>query len=577
MSTPGSCSTGASSDERANLYQAATTAEKLRGGYYTPPELIRLILESLDLQPGDRVLDPACGDGAFLAEAGVYLARRYGLSGRRLAESLAGFEIHPEAAAAAEQRLRAIGATGNGGRGEGGGRVRVLDALELRSRAALLEACPELAGGRLVVVGNPPYVEAKRLPPAAKRRLRAAFPEAAAGAPDLYLYFLHLCLGWLGERDRLAFVLPNRALVNANARNLRERLLRERRLTGLDFASLARVFPDAAVYPVVLYAGGPGAGADPPERSPLRLARIERIGCGLRRVPLPSLPPAAFAATEGRAFFPPPESPELAALLARMLNSLRGGRLGEIAEIRWTVSFHRRGLRERYVLAERPAGPHGRPFLGGAGFCGNGEVRRYRLEWAGWWIDYDRDRLRAEGNPLPEPAIFDRPKVVICQNGRTLRAAYDDRGFVLKDTFLCTLPRPESDHPLARNLRALVGFLCSRAVHFYFAHVFHGGHASGGYLHFLRSFLVDLPLGEWDARQARAMEERVRCLEKERDPGAREALESEIEARVEAAFGLSDAERRAVAAWAASDPRWMARERVRHPLAPRRVALATRR
>ena len=39
------------------------------GEHYTPPEVARFIVRHLALQPGDRVLDPACGLGTFLIEA----------------------------------------------------------------------------------------------------------------------------------------------------------------------------------------------------------------------------------------------------------------------------------------------------------------------------------------------------------------------------------------------------------------------------------------------------------------------------------------------------------------------------
>ena len=39
------------------------------GEHYTPPEVARFIVRHLDLRPGDRVLDPACGVGTFLIEA----------------------------------------------------------------------------------------------------------------------------------------------------------------------------------------------------------------------------------------------------------------------------------------------------------------------------------------------------------------------------------------------------------------------------------------------------------------------------------------------------------------------------
>jgi hypothetical protein len=272
--------------------------------------------------------------------------------------------------------------------------------------------------------------------------------------------------------------------------------------------------------------------------------------------------PALYAHTTARAFFPVPAAPALQAALSRLLRAREVGRLDDVLDLRWSVSFHRAGLRERYVLPERPEDLWARPFLGGGPFAGNGEVRRYRLDWAGWWIRYDEAALLAEENPLPDPAIFAPPKVVICQNGRTLRAALDERGYALKDTFLCGVLRP-GPRPLSRHPRALVGLLCSRAVHFFYSHVFYGGHVGGGYLHFLRSFLVDVPLGEWTEPAAAAAAALVREREQAAGTAAPAALEEQIEALVAAALGLSPAEQEAVRAWAETEPKRLARERVR--------------
>lgn len=38
------------------------------GEYYTPPSIARYIVERLDLKPGERFIDPACGSGTFLIE-----------------------------------------------------------------------------------------------------------------------------------------------------------------------------------------------------------------------------------------------------------------------------------------------------------------------------------------------------------------------------------------------------------------------------------------------------------------------------------------------------------------------------
>lgn len=545
-----------------NYFQAATSAEKLRGKYYTPPELVRLILRTVDLHPGDIVLDPSCGDGEFLVEAVRFLAGRVeapdraGLA-RELCRRIVGMDVQPEAVAQARERLAEAIRELCGIRPPDE-QIHVLcrSALELPTRDALArEVLPPV--GRLLVLGNPPYVEAKRLPAATKAELRARYPAATSGAPDLYVYFLHACLSWLRDGDRLAFVLPNKVLVNSNAREVRESLLSADRLLGIQFATRNGLFGGAGVYPIVLYAGGTDNG----NSGAVELARVEAAGQELEARPLPELPRELYGATRSRAFFPSAPEGSLDRVLRSLLVQVEEGRLDDVLDVRWSVSFHRRGLRERYVLPDRPASPHARQFLGGGPFSGNGEVTRYGIRWGGWWIDYDRDALRADGNVLPDAEMFDRTKVAICQNGRTLRAAFDADGYVLKDTFLCGLPR-ESAHPLADHPRALVGLLCSRVIHFFYSHVFYGGHVNGGYLHFLRSFLVDVPLGRWEAEAARETARAVAAVERA-SPDQRGSLIEEVERWVEEAFGFSAEERAAIRAWAEEDENWAARDRVR--------------
>jgi hypothetical protein len=560
-----------------NAYQRETSASKLRGQYFTPDALVDLMLDALRLSPRQRIIDPSCGDGSFLRGVVAAAARRFPGEDRKAlarswADRLIGFDI--DGAAVREARLRLQTAFRE--------RLGVnLPAAQLHVYRADVLAQPALdpllnsvglrgmrAGEELLVVGNPPYVEAKRLDRGLKADLRSRYPEALSGAPDLYLYFLHVCLGWLREGDRLAFVLPNKLLVNANAQRVRERLLAEPRVSALWLATQARLFGDAAVYPVVLFAergaggGGQGAGVDV-----TRLARWN--GDGLLGGEAVSLPIERYRSTHARAFYAPPESEALRSALDRMLSHTpthphtHAPTLADVLDIRWSVSFHRSGLRERYVTPSRPASPHARRFLGGGAFSGNGEVTRYGLRWGGWWMDYDEDRLRRERNCVPEAALFEQPKVAICQNGRTLRAAHDEEGFILKDTLLCGVFRPV-DHPLVRHPRALVGLLCSRAVHFFYSHVFYGGHVNGGYLHFLRSFLVDIPLGAWTEELACEAGRLVR----ERQAAAPEraaGLEEAIEARVSEALGLEPASRAAIREWAAADENWRLRDRVRGP------------
>src|SRR5207244_1561872 len=171
---------------------------------------------------------------------------------------LIGFDIDPAAVAAAQTDLRDAFAEHLGVEiSPDCLNIHPVDIFQCSPLPRLLRALeiPRLhSDERLIVIGNPPYVEAKRLPRQGKETLRERFPEAVAGAPDLYLYFLHVCLHWLRPVDTLAFVLPNKLLVNTNARRVREQLLNEQRLRGLWFATQAAFFPEAAVYPMVLFA-----------------------------------------------------------------------------------------------------------------------------------------------------------------------------------------------------------------------------------------------------------------------------------------------------------------------------------
>lgn len=569
-----------------NRYQARTSLDKLRGQYYTPEAFARRVLEELSVTLDTLVVDPACGDGAFLRGAVAAVARRFVNRDPKalaalLAKRLIGFDSNENAVEQAKAALREA--------------VREYLGVDLspdllRIYPADLLASPDLdalmrrAGvskdlydtSRLLIVGNPPYVEAKRLSREAKAGLKSRYPDAVCGAPDLYLYFLHVCLGWLRDGDALAFVLPNKFLVNANGRRIRERLLERGRLRGLWLATRAQLFPGASVYPIVLFAGTtpPGTAKAAPDGRSVTVRHVTRVKENELALGDPLLvSPDAYRATVARAFFPLPKEAALQSALERLLFSRSAPRLGEVLDICWSVSFHRSGLRERYVTPHPPPSPHARRFLGGGPFSGNGEVVRYALTWGGWWIDYDEGRLKKERNAVPPLSLFEQPKLVICQNGRTLRAAYDDQGYVLKDTFLCGLPR-RPKHPLCRHLKALVGLLCSRAIHFFYSHVFYGGHVGGGYLHFLRSFLVDLPVGHWSSEVA----ETVAALVTERvaAPSSRRLLlEEAMERHVSEALGLSPVETAAIRKWADTDTNWQARERVcslRSPLAVRRAA-----
>ena len=120
------------------------------GAVYTPEWLADHVLDVIGWQPDDDLLDPTCGDGAFLRAA---LRRRLaaGVTGDELLAGLRGIDIDPAAAQAARAAIRDM----VGGDPE----VDVGDALDATAQARF-------------VVGNPPWVKWSALPPEYAARIK---------------------------------------------------------------------------------------------------------------------------------------------------------------------------------------------------------------------------------------------------------------------------------------------------------------------------------------------------------------------------------------------------------------------
>lgn len=206
-------------------------ARRIRGEYFTPPPLVEAVL-ALALRhagPGPlTIVDPACGDGAFLAAA----ARA------RPSARLHGLELDRAHAAAARRSVP-------------GARIQVGDALR-GGWDSLARALP--GDGEELWLGNPPYNGTSPLlrDPLAYRALRArvALDEALPRGTSLrddYAFFLLLAAERLaGTAGVLAWVTSATLLDAFLYSSLRRRLLD--RLALREVVDLgAGVFPGTRV------------------------------------------------------------------------------------------------------------------------------------------------------------------------------------------------------------------------------------------------------------------------------------------------------------------------------------------
>lgn len=230
-----------------------------------------------------RIVDPACGSGAFLVEAFDQMHAEYedaierlvDLRGQRslfdpdreiLQHNLYGVDLNGEAVEIA--RLSIWIKTARKGKvladldhpiREGNSIVTdpSLDPRAFRWRDAFPEVFSQ--GGFDVVVGNPPYVRADHLTEY-KEYLEEHYG-AYRGDADLYVYFYELGLRLLRPGGRLSFVVTNKWLKAGYAEPLR-RLFAEKAWVEsiVDLGHARHVFPDADVFPSILLAQKPGEG-----------------------------------------------------------------------------------------------------------------------------------------------------------------------------------------------------------------------------------------------------------------------------------------------------------------------------
>jgi SAM-dependent methyltransferase len=235
-----------------------------------------------------RLLDPACGDGVFLARAAAAGVQQAGLC---------GVELDPAAAHAA--RAAAPRAA-----------VRCADLFSL----AAADLAPR---GFDAVVGNPPYVRQERLAPEQKRRVQERLADdwpdlplaeqrRLIGRADLAAAVVARALRLCRPHGRVALVVSS-ALLDAGYGEALWRLVeRHGRVAAIVDAPRERWFRDAAVNAVILVLERLQAPASAPEVAIARLRvpteqAARRLGAGgdltevadLRRAPPGA--PAAWA------------------------------------------------------------------------------------------------------------------------------------------------------------------------------------------------------------------------------------------------------------------------------------------
>lgn len=278
----------------------APEAIKARGAFYTPPEIARFLANWAIRDGRDRVLEPSCGDGVFVAAA-VERLNRLGSGDAQL------FGVELEPLEAEKSRALAPGA-------------------DIRTGSFFDVSAGDL-GTIDAVVGNPPYIRYHQWSGESRSGGIARAAELGVELSSLassWAPFVVHASSFLGPAGRLGLVLPAELLHTDYAGQVRDFLLR--RFSSVVIVAFDHlVFADAQVDAVLLLASGDDGG--------LRVVRVrdERALAELGTVVMANGPSPNGHVPDHR--WSVVVDTDAAALYAGLVASGRYRRLGDIASV----------------------------------------------------------------------------------------------------------------------------------------------------------------------------------------------------------------------------------------------------
>lgn len=241
-----------------------------------------------------RVLDPACGSGAFLIAAYDFLLNEYkrvseitssiewdlhksryepmdlfGLNKTILNQNLFGVDLSRESVEitklslwlqTAEEGKQLTYLDDNIRQGNSIVNDPEVDPLAFGWRAEFPEVFAD--GGFDVVIGNPPYVRQEELSPI-KLYLQDHYA-SYDGVADLYVYFYERGVELLRPGGMLSYIVTNKWLRSGYGENLRDFFAQNTVVEQIvDFGHAKSIFPDADVFPCIISLRSPQAEVEP--------------------------------------------------------------------------------------------------------------------------------------------------------------------------------------------------------------------------------------------------------------------------------------------------------------------------
>lgn len=333
-------------------------------------------------------------------------------------------------------------------------------------------------GGFDIVIGNPPYVRTHQLLNEEKLYFNNKF-EAAFKQYDIYVLFMELGINILKNKGYLGFIVSNKFATSDYGEKIRQKILETCVIKEIVELSSLPVFKDASVYPYII-------SWKKEDDLKTKKEALIRISTGIdnenkfitKDYQISRIPQNRYLTNINFSF--DVLNTELYEIIKYMeQNPL----LGEITKI--TRGF--RPPKEDNIIdkTEYECINSDKKSFYHKFITGKELVDAYRLKWNLKYLKY----LKTEIKEYKSPEIFEQPKILMRDISIKPEAYFDEESFYCLKTIYIILEKDKN-----YNLKYITSLLNSQLSNFYFKTKFWASHIGGGYLRFRKQYLEQLPI-----------------------------------------------------------------------------------
>jgi len=363
-------------------------------------------------------------------------------------------------------------------------------------------------GGFDVVIGNPPYVEARKIH--IQNNILNFKTNYKSVRPNLYQYFIEKSLTILKNNGELLFINPLAFLSIDAGYGIRKFILENASINKIIDISNIKVFKSASTYTCILHIC----------KKPHKIKDTIKIN---KCIDLKQLSVTSFEIQIADIL----KNSKLSILIDTETNILQKIEnntepLDNYVDMSWGTSKTGYGKlkikKNEYDNLPHKQQKEYKPIVQTA------DIKKYNIEWKGEYIPKNIFSDRIIGQ-------FNLNKILIARVTKNIQCAYDDKYYYVGKSTVVT--------NISINKFYLIALLNSKLINFWYSKKYETTHMSGGYLRFDIPYLKQIPIKNInDTTKFENLVNEIMTL-KQQDKDTQD-LEDEIDSMVYELYGLSD-------------------------------------